>query len=165
MPQQKIHISVGELMLGRYEQFSFIISVINRHIQKIERDEMVKYGYKGAFAQYLMIMRHHSDGVTAAQLSELCDKDKAAISRVVSEMIEKGLVLRNSASDTAYRAKLVLTEEGHRIADIVSQRGIQAVDAVGNELSDEERKNFYSTLDYIASKLQYISKEGIPQEG
>lgn len=151
-------------MQGRYEQFSFIVSVINRQIQKIERDEMIKFGHKGAFAQYLMIMRHHPDGITAAQLSELCDKDKAAVSRVLAEMTEKGLVLRKTENDTAYRAKLVLTEEGHRIAEIVSQRGMQAVDAVGNELSSEERKNFYSTLDYIASKLQLISKEGIPQE-
>ncbi|MBQ6895697.1 MAG: MarR family transcriptional regulator [Oscillospiraceae bacterium] len=151
-------------MQGRYEQFSFIVSVINRQIQKIERDEMIKFGHKGAFAQYLMIMRHHPDGITASQLSELCDKDKAAVSRVLAEMTEKGLVLRKTENDTAYRAKLVLTEEGHRIAEIVSQRGMQAVDAVGNELSNEERKNFYSTLDYIASKLQLISKEGIPQE-
>lgn len=151
-------------MQGRYEQFSFIVSVINRHIQKIERDEMIKYGYKGAFAQYLMAMRHHPDGVTSAQLSELCDKDKAAVSRVVTEMIEKGLVVRRCANETLYRAKLTLTQEGCKIADFVAKRAIAAVAAVGNELSDEERRMFYSTLDFIASKLQTISKEGIPQE-
>ena len=151
-------------MQGRYEQFSFIVSVINRHIQKIERDEMIKYGYKGAFAQYLMAMRHHPDGVTSAQLSEMCDKDKAAVSRVVTEMIEKGLVVRKCANETLYRAKLTLTQEGCKIADFVAKRATAAVAAVGNELSDEERKMFYSTLDFIASKLQMISKEGIPQE-
>ena len=56
-------------MIGRYQQFSYIVSVINRQIQKIERDEMEKYGYKGAFAQYLMAMRRNPDGVTSAQLS------------------------------------------------------------------------------------------------
>ena len=151
-------------MLGRYQQFSYIISVINRQIQKIERDEMVKYGYKGAFAQYLVAMRRFPDGVTAAQLSEFCDKDKAAVSRVVTEMIEKGLIVRNCANDTLYRAKIVLTDEGKRIADYVAGRAATAVEAVGNELNDEERKMFYSTLDFISGRLHAISREGIPQE-
>lgn len=149
-------------MLSRYEQFSFIVSVINRHIQKIERDEMIKYGYKGAFAQYLMAMRHHPEGLTAAQLSEICDKDKAAVSRVIGEMIEKALIIRKCENETSYRAKLVLTQEGHKIAEFIAKRGAAAADAV--ELSDEERKSFYKTLDFIASKLQTLSKEGIPQK-
>ena len=151
-------------MLDRYEQFSFMISVINRQIQKIERDEMIKYGHKGSFAQYLTVMRHHPEGVTAAQLSELCDKDKAAVSRVVTEMIEKGLVVRNAENDTLYRAKLVLTQEGEKIAEFVAKRAMAAVVAVGNELSDNERKLFYSTLDFISTKLETITKDGIPQE-
>ena len=151
-------------MLSLYERFSFVVSVINRQIQKIERDEMIKYGYKGAFAQYLMAMRHHPEGITAAQLSEICDKDKAAVSRVISEMTEKGLVVRRCTNDTLYRAKITLTEEGHKIAEFIATRASAAVVAVGNELNDEERKMFYATLNFIASKLQVISKEGIPQE-
>ena len=151
-------------MLGRYQQFSYIVSVINRQIQKIERDEMVKYGYKGAFAQYLIAIRRHPEGVTSAQLSEICDKDKAAVSRVVTEMIEKGLVMRKCTSESLYRAKLLLTQEGCRIADFVAGRAAAAVEAVGNELNDEERKMFYSTLDFIAGKLHTISRDGIPQE-
>lgn len=151
-------------MLGRYEQFSFIVSVINRQIQKLEREEMVKHGHKGAFAQYLMIMRNHPEGVTSAELCELCEKDKAAVSRVVAEMIERGLVVRNTAKDSIYRAKLVLTEEGHRIAECIARRAIEVIAAVGNDLTDKERKQFYSTLDFIADKLQAISKEGIPQK-
>ena len=40
-------------MKTRFEQFSFMISGIYREIQKIERDEMIKHGYRGAFAVYL----------------------------------------------------------------------------------------------------------------
>jgi len=151
-------------MLGRYQQFSYIVSVINRQIQKIERDEMEKHGYKGAFAQYLVAMRHNDQGLTSAQLSEMCDKDKAAVSRVVAEMIEKGLIVRRCENDTAYRAKLFLTDEGCKIAVYIAGRAVAAVEAVGNELSDGERKMFYSTLDFIAGKLQIISKQGIPNQ-
>lgn len=151
-------------MIDRYQQFSYIVSVINRQIQKIERDEMEKYGYKGAFAQYLMAMRRNPAGVTSAQLSDMCDRDKAAVSRVITEMIEKGLVVRKSANETFYRAKLTLTQKGTEIADYIARQGAAAVAAVNNELTKEELKAFYSNLDYIADKLHIISKDGIPNE-
>ncbi|MBR2028163.1 MAG: MarR family transcriptional regulator [Oscillospiraceae bacterium] len=151
-------------MTDRYQQFSYIVSVINRQIQKIERDEMVKHGYKGAFAQYLMAMRRNPAGVTSAQLSEMCDKDKAAVSRVITEMTEKGLVVRKSANETLYRAKITLTQKGMEIADYIAKQGAAAVAAVNNELSKEELKIFYSNLDYIADKLHIISKDGIPEK-
>ena len=77
-------------MVDRYERLSGLISGIYRQIQKLEREEMEKYGFKGAFAQYLLAMNHHPEGLTAAQLCDACDKDKAAVSRVLAEMEELG---------------------------------------------------------------------------
>lgn len=151
-------------MLSRYEQFSSIISTIYRCVQKVERDEMVKYGYKGSYAQYLAAIARHPDGVTARQLCEICDKDKAAISRVVAEMEEKGLVERIGDGASMYRAKLYLTDEGERLAKVVSERARVAVDVVGEGLTDHDRSIFYSALDIIASNLQRIGREGIPTE-
>ena len=41
----------GTYMLTRFEQFTSSIAGIYKHIQKIERDEMIKYGLKGSYAQ------------------------------------------------------------------------------------------------------------------
>ncbi len=150
-------------MISRYEQFSYEISGIYRLIQKIERDEMVKYGFRGAFAQYLLALNGHSDGLTSAQLSEICDKDRAAISRIISEMEEKGLVTRRSANDRMYRALIRLTDEGRRAAEFVRSRAAPAVAAAGKGLTDEKRKIFYEALDLIAANLDRISREGIPE--
>ncbi len=151
-------------MLSRYEQFSFIVSGINRHIQKLEHDEMVKHGCKGAYAQYLVAMRHYPQGVTAAQLSEICDKDKAAVSRIVAEMIDKGLIVRKAASETMYRAKLTLSAEGEKVAEYIVNRASAAIEAMGDELSDEQRITLYKTLDTISHKLYTLTREGIPQK-
>ena len=50
---------------------------------------MEKYGLRGSYAQYLVAMIHYPDGITSSKLSEICDRDKAAISRIVSEMEKK----------------------------------------------------------------------------
>lgn len=151
-------------MLSRYEQFSSVISTIYRCVQKVERDEMVKYGYKGSYAQYLAAINRHPDGITSRELCEICDKDKAAISRIVSEMEEKGLVQRVGDGASLYRARLYLTEAGKRLAGVVSERGRVAVEVVGEGLSDQDRAIFYAALERIASNLHKIGREGLPTE-
>lgn len=150
-------------MLSRFELFTGVISAIYRNIQKIERDEMEKYGLRGVYAQYLLAMSHYPEGITASGLCEVCDKDKAAVSRAVAEMTEKGLVLRQTSNDHLYRAKLLLTDAGSEAARFVAERAHAAVEAAGNGLTDGDRKVFYAALSRIAANLQIISQDGIPQ--
>lgn len=149
-------------MLNRFEQFTTLISAIYQDIQKIERDEMEKHGLKGAYAQYLLALKNNPQGLTASELSEICDKDKAAVSRAVSELENKGLLVRNAQNPSAYRAPLTLTEAGVQAAQFVSHRAATAVEWAGKGLSDDDRKVFYAALERIAANLDAISKKGIP---
>lgn len=150
-------------MITRYEQFSFTISCIYRQIQKIERDEMVKYGMRGSYAQYLVAMSRYPMGITASQLCEVCDRDKAAISRAVNDMEARGLVERQGEGDSHYRAALKLTKKGRALAEVVLRRAQTAVEVAGRGLSAEERAVFYASLDLIERNLQSISLQGIPE--
>ena len=149
-------------MISRYEQFTALISGIDRSIQKIERDEMVRLGYKGAYAQYLAAMKRFPQGLTAAQLCDICDRDKAAVSRTVSELEAHGLIRRESGA--AYRARLFLTDEGANVADFVCRKAQAAVDAGGFGLTDDDRRVYFSALEIIARNLESISHNGLPDE-
>ena len=151
-------------MVSRFELFSIAISNIYRSIQKIEREEMDRYGLKGVYAQYLVALARYPEGLTAAKLSEVCDLDKAAVSRAVSEMAERGLLERRAVNETSYRAKLCLTDAGKRAAEYVSTRAQRAVDAAGTDMTEEERKIMYAGLVSVANKLQTISRNGLPVE-
>lgn len=150
-------------MISRFERFSYSISTLYRYIQKIERGEMIKLGYKGVFAQYLVALVQRPEGLTAAQLCEICDKDKAAVSRAIGEMEEKGLLRRKGTGDTMYRAKLVLTQEGMRAAKFACDRVEAAVTAADVGLTEENRTVLYAALDLIAGNLENIVKKGIPE--
>ena len=148
-------------MIGRFEKFSLAISEINRYWHKIASDEMEKYGLKGPYAIYLVVMHRYPQGITSARLCEICDRNKADVSRAVSDMEKKGLVRREGA---AYRAMLILTEEGICAARQVVERASRAVEEGGKGLSDERRLIFYETLDLIASNLREITKEGLSRK-
>ena len=151
-------------MLDRFVQFTAVISSIYRFIQKIEREEMEKYGLKGACAQYLLAMLHHPEGITAAALCEVCDKDKAAVSRILSELESKGLVTRADRGDSTYRAPMILTAEGKAAADYVCRKAALAAEIAGKDLSEESRNAFYLALDSLAKNLRDISLQGLPEE-
>lgn len=150
-------------MINRFEQFSSTIFGIHRHIQRIEKNVMETCGYKGAFAQYLVMLSQHPDGLTAARICEICDKDKAAVSRITNEMLEKGLIERETVGERVYRGKLRLTDEGKRVAKYTCEKALVAVMEVGKEMTEEERAIFYDTLDRLSAKLQTLADEGIPQ--
>ena len=148
-------------MISRFEQFTSAISGIYRSIQKIEREQMEKYGLKGAYAQYLVTIQRYEDGITAAQLCEVCDLDKAAVSRAIAEMFQRGLVERTG--ETGYRARVKLTETGQEAAAYVNRLAQAAVDAAGSALTDSDRAVMYAALESIAEKLSIICKTGIPE--
>ena len=150
-------------MQSRYEQFSFSISSIYHAIQRIEKNEMVVYGSRGIFAPYLAALHRHPQGLTAAQLSEECDRDKAAVSRAVADMQKEGLLKREGRGESNYRALLLLTEEGRRAAQFVARRAQFAVEEGGQGLSDEERLLLQRMLSRIARNLEKICEKGLTQ--
>ncbi len=152
-------------MQSRFEQFTSVISCINRYIQNIEREEMVKIGYKGGYALYLLTIQGHPEGITSAQLGEYCVKDKGGVSRTVAGMEADGLIKRISEGENLYRARLVLTEKGEEVANFVKERAHQAVKAVSNDLSDEKRQIMYECLDDIYKKLEELNEIGLPEKG
>ncbi len=149
-------------MVERYEAFSVAISGIYKYIQKIERHVMSQHGLKGPHAQCLTSLLRFPQGLTSSQLGELCDKEKAAISRAVSELEQKGLILRNCVNNNSYKALLLLTKDGRKAAEEITKTANAAVEAAGKGLTDADRAVFYRTLNLIAGNIEKLSKKGIP---
>ncbi len=150
-------------MESRYELLSGSISCMYHDIQRIERVEMAKYGLKGPHAQCLLAMKKHPEGITAARLCEVCEKDKAAISRILSELEDAGMILRECRNGSRYRASLMLTQQGKIAAEAVVEKARKAVELAGTGFGEEEREVFYRVLSIIAGNLNRLCQDGLPQ--
>lgn len=152
-------------MLNRFAKFSFSIAEIDRCWHKLAAEEMAKYNLNSPHAVYLnTLFDADPDGITAAQLGEMCGKNKADVSRMISILEHKGLVQKVAVGKNMYRAKLTLTEEGRLAAEHVRKRAAVAVELAGSGLTGEEREIFYKALGLITENLQKLSKEGLPQQ-
>lgn len=151
-------------MLGRFEQFCNAISSIQHSIQKIERMEMAKYGLKGPHAQCLLTMYRYPKGITAAKLCDICEKDKAAISRTLAELEKEQMITRQDPNGKRYRSKLYLTKRGTTVAAGVDDLVHQAVSRVSSGYDVQTREIFVGVLNTIAENLQDLSLRGITHE-
>ena len=148
-------------MESRYELISGSLASMYHDIQKIERMEMAKYGLKGPHAQCLLAMKRHPEGITAARICEACEKDKAAVSRILSELEAAGMVVRENRNGSRYRASLLLTQQGNLAAEAVVEKARLAVELAGTGFGEAEREIFYRVLAIIAGNLHKLCREGL----
>ena len=148
-------------MIERFAQFCASIASIQRSILKIERVEMAKYGLKGPHANCLVAMARYPEGITAARLCDICDKDKAAISRTVSELEKAGMIQRQDPEGKRYRSVLQLSEKGKEIANRVNDMVLLAVAKASEGYDKEKQQIFAKVLSLVAGNLQDICRDGL----
>ncbi len=122
---------------------------------------MAKYGLKGPHAQCMIAMSRYPDGVTAAQLCEICDKDKAAISRTIGELEQAGMLLRHDPEGKRYRSMLRLSDRGREIAHNVGELVFVAVSKASAGYDQETQQTFMRVLSLIAGNLHSICLDGL----
>lgn len=148
-------------MLKRFELFVITINRIYRSIQKLKTREMAEMGLKGTDVMCLFNLNRHEEGLTSAELAARCMEDKAAISRVVSLLVKKGLIAyADSGGERKYRAKLILTDKGKKVSDRIMTLIGGVVTKGGDGLTEEERKIFYKALGTISDNLQNLIQNG-----
>lgn len=134
-----------------FENFTVTILKLNKLVQKIKTCEVKEYGLKTIHVMCVYYLKNHPDGLTASDLSRLTLEDKAAISRALKAMREKGLI---SYDPNKYNAVIRLTDAGAEFARTVCSRAEKAVEAGSYEFTEAERLAFYKALDAIAVKLE-----------
>ena len=137
-------------MLQRFEDFVTGITICYKYIQRIKAAEMTELGLKGTHVMCLFYLHHNPQGLTAAQLCQLCAEDKAAISRTLVTLQENGYI---QTGEKKYRFPLRLTPSGTALAIQLDSLIQQWVGCGGDGLTDEERSAFYRALAHIAENL------------
>ena len=138
-------------MNRRFQSFVTGITTCYKCIQRIKAMEMTEFGLKGAHAMCLFFLHQNPEGLTAAQLCQLCAEDKAAISRTLATLQQDGYI---ESRGKRYRATLQLTEKGQQMARRVDVLIAQWVSTGGDGLTEEDRATFYRVLEHISRNLR-----------
>ena len=146
-------------MQERFETFTILINRISRNIRKIKNQEMAEYRLRSAHVSCLYYL-YLSNELTATELCERCEEDKATISRALDYLETNGFLTCEAKSAKRYKSPLRLTELGLEVGKKIADKIDAVLDAVSTGLTEEERVAFYRSLSIISKSLEAVSKNG-----
>lgn len=145
-------------MQKRFETFTVLIAKIARSIRKIKTVEMAEFNLKSPHVSCLYYL-YKAGELTSKELCDLCEEDKAAISRSIDYLEDGGYVVCRSAAKKRYRAPFQLTEKGQEIGARIAEKIDTILDSAGAGMSETERETLYRCLGLISDNLQEICNQ------
>ena len=154
-------------MRERFETFTVLISSISRSIRRLKTEETAEFNLKSPHVSCLYYL-YKAESMTAAELCEVCDEDKAAVSRSILYLEQNGFLTRSEARRTTgtsaggkhYRTPLTLTDKGRDAAAKLVSRIDRVLDRVADGVSEEERVVLYRALKQIDRNLAEMCEQG-----
>ena len=144
-------------MQERFEMFTVLINRISRDIRKIKNREMTAYHLRSTHISCLYYI-YSLDGVTAAELCEHCEEDKATVSRALCYLEDNGFIYRNTDCFKRYKSPLYLTDKGQAAGKRIAEKISDVLDIIGRTLTKDERAAFYRNLSAISRILDDIAQ-------
>ena len=145
-------------MKERFETFTVLINRISRNIRRIKNQEMVAHGLRSPHISCLYYLYTH-EGLTATDLCERCEEDKATISRSLEFLETNGYLICQDNSTKRYKSHFRLTEKGMSVGKEIAQKINAILDTVSDGLTEEERIAFYRSLTIISNSLDAITNK------
>lgn len=147
-------------MQERFETFTVLINRISRNIRKIKNREMAEYNLRSAHISCLYYIYAADKPLTATELCERCEEDKATISRALDFLEENDYITCQSKSTKRYKSPLHLTEKGRGVGKKIADKIDGVLDEISGGLTEEERTAFYKSLSVISESLEAVSQKG-----
>ena len=145
-------------MEERFETFTVLINRISRNIRKIKNQEMAEYGLRSAHVSCLYFI-YTEKSITATELCEKCEEDKATISRALDYLESNGFVSCESKSAKRYNSPLFLTEKGIVVGKKIADKIDGVLEEISGGMSEEERFAFYRSLTIISNSLETVANK------
>ena len=140
-------------MKERFETFTVLINKISRNIKRIKNQEMAEYGLRSTHVSCLYYL-YSKRSVTATELCERCEEDKATISRSLDFLESNGYLTCDAKHAKRYRSPLVLTEKGMEAGKRITDKVNRVLEKTSIGLTEEERAAFYRCLSIISRNLE-----------
>lgn len=141
----------------RFILFSTLLSDAQKSISRIKHKKMDQYGLGSAHTLCMCLLAENPNGLTKTELARCCGVDKAQISRVVADILEKEYV-SIANPECNYRQRYTLTDKGMVIACDMRQIILEINNFVSDSIPKEQIENFYETLKIICGNLKKAEK-------
>ena len=143
MPDQSIKLRLDAFLPFRLAVLS---NAVSTQIKKIYEDE-----FRLSMWEWRVIaILGEDDRLTSTAISERAFMDKPMVSRTVTSLQNRGLLLRTRDRKDRRREPLILTSQGREIYDVVAPRALSIEQSLVSAFSNAEFELFESFLQRLA---------------
>ncbi|MGN1081246.1 MAG: MarR family winged helix-turn-helix transcriptional regulator [Acutalibacteraceae bacterium] len=144
-------------MKERFETFTLLINRISRNIRKIKNAEMAEYNLRSSHISCLYYL-YTVNGLTATDLCERCEEDKATISRSLDYLEKNGYIICEAKCAKRYKSILALTDKGREVGKKIASKIDSVLEEISGGLNEKERIEFYRSLSIISESLEAVAR-------
>lgn len=145
----------------RFIRFSIATDTILKNIQKYKNDRLASFGLRSMHLMFLYCLDKAQEGLTPVELAKSCGVDKALISRISTELRDKGYIDYadpGNRADSRYKRRITLTEAGRSVMDVVNSIISDSVERIASGVSGEQLETFYAVLAMFAENLGALAE-------
>jgi len=142
-------------MLDRFSTFTVLVDKLKRNIRKIKTEEMAEFDLKSPHVSCLYYLYRY-ETLTSKELAEICEEDKASISRSLEYLEGNGFIVCAKEMHKRYKSPFLLTTKGKEIAKKLVEKIDRILEEASRGLSVEERNTMYRGMAIISENLGRI---------
>ena len=149
------------MYMDRFTAFALNLANIERSLHKMKSKKMAEYGLRATHLMCMVQIFCHEDGLTSTEIARTCAIDKAFVSRITADLVDRKFVMFNEKYNDGrkYRQKFVLTEEGMKVMHEISDAVDKVIEKIYDQVSEEELKNFYKILEVLNNSINLATDE------
>ena len=137
---------------GGFEAFSSMLGAATKSLERLKSKGMEDFGLSGTHTLCLRQLYDSPEGLTRTELAARLSVDRAQITRVIGELLEKGFVIECGGS--GYRKKCALTEKGRATTSEINDIVERINRFVSGDIPPQRLLSFYETLGEICENLK-----------
>ena len=127
------------------------------HIRKIKNREMEVHDLRSAHVSCLYYL-YTAKSITAAELCERCEEDKATVSRALDYLEQRESLAPRIKDAKRYKTALTLTEQGLAVGKEIAEKINGVLQRISGGLTEAQRVEFYRSLAVISSSLDAVAE-------
>lgn len=149
----------------RFPLFVLFTERIAKNIKRIADQRMEPYGLRSSHIMCILQLSKIEGGLSSTALADACGVDKAFISRITTELVDKKYIKKNDENAKGkYKTKFVLTESGEEIKNIIVGILEEYFKRVDANITSKKLEIFYEVLEKIDTGIAKLIKDDCIKE-
>ncbi len=141
----------------RFVMFINRIDAMQKYLRRIRAALGADMDMKGVHTLWVYLLSSYPEGLTSAEIAEVCSVDRSLVSREIEMLKENGIVeLQDANGRRVYNSTVRLTEKGKNIASEIEAGALRVQNAVDVGITEEELSIFYGITEKMCANFKAI---------